>query len=1017
MSNPEHKKRARAYWRSLEEWAGTAESRAPAEEGFVGQAPDLLESASRREFLRLMGASAALAGVTACRWPAENIVPFANRPEGRTPGVALQFATAIDLAGAARGLLVTSYDGRPIKIEGNPSHPQSLGATDAIAQAAILELYDPDRAKRVERLEGGRAIGQTWWDFSRFANSHFQALRSSGGQGLRVLSEACSSPSLLAMRGRLLKAFPQAVWHEYEPVSADNERIGARLAFGRPCRTHLGLDRAEVIVSLDADILMGHPAALAYARDFASGRRADDGRMNRLYVVESVHSVTGSMADHRLATLSKNIGAVACRLGAELQRLGLQFSPSGPQLDKAFEQAAKAPVDGAFVAAMARDLMRSRGRCAVAVGPRQPAEVHALAHLLNSALGAAGQAVRYTEDPDPERPSHVESIRRLAEAMDRGEVNTLLILGGNPLFDAPADLEFGRRLAKSATSIHLSLYLNETSQACQWRLPRAHWLESWGDARSYDGALSVIQPLIEPFYEGRTPIEVLALVLNEGTGKGYDIVRETLRAEIGEADFEGRWRQSLDEGIVAGTRRPDANPAVQSLDWAEALGRLAERASAPDGETLEIVFCPDSRVHDGRFANNGWLQELPDPMTKLTWGNAAMLSPATAQALGVTTGDWVRIHCAERQIEAPAFVLPGQARGSVSIALGYGRKVCGRVGGGVGVNACLLRTSAAMDFASARIEPTGRRTRLAVTQDYYSIDALNLETVGSRETQRRLGRLIREATLSEYLAHPDFAQSGERGAASAPALWKEHAYEGRRWGMAIDLTACIGCAACVAACQAENNIPVVGKKEVARGRGMLWLRIDRYFSGRPEAPRVARQPVACHHCENAPCEQVCPVAATLHGAEGLNEMVYNRCIGARYCSNNCPYKVRRFNFFNNHKRLSDMEKMAFNPEVTIRCRGVMEKCTYCVQRINAAKIAAKNERRALRDGEIVPACAQACPTQAIVFGDLSDPKSRVAQLQAHARAYGILEELNLKPRTKYLAKIRNPSPDMAPEED
>lgn len=990
---------AKLYWRSLDELADTPEFRAFVEKEFPAHAEEMLSGASRRSFLKIMGASIALGGMTACRWPQEEILPFAYRDPGRVPGGPEQYATAMELSGVARGLLVTSYDGRPIKIEGNPRHPESLGAADALSQASILELYDPDRSKMPRSREDGEVLNRTWDDFDAFAAGHFGALK---GSGFHVLSEASSSPTLQDLRTRLSVAFPQMIWLEYEPLSRDNERAGASQFFGKPLRPHLHLDQAAVTVSLDADILMTHPAAVKYARDFAGKRRADDGTMNRLYVVESAMSVTGSMADRRYALASADVPLIAAQVAAELFASVTESPLLTAEIRTAIERLASSGPKHAFVASMAADLVRHRGRGLVVAGHRQPPHVHALVHFINALLGNAGTTITYTAEIDSARPSHLDAMRTLAREMKEGKVSTLLILGGNPVYTMPAGFSFASLLAKVPTSIHLSLYDDETSALCRWHLPRAHYLESWGDARAYDGTLTLTQPLIEPLYGGRTETELLAAILGEPVVKGYDLVRRTF-AQAGEQDFEKRWRRALHDGFVADSGFP-VDPAAPDL-----VATLAALEGAPSGTrpaegSLEIVFTQDHSVYDGRFANNGWLQELPDPITKLTWDNALLVAQPTAQAAGIAHGDIVRIESKGATIEAPAYVMPGQARDSVAIALGYGRTRAGRVGNGPGFAAYGLRTTDAMDVASgARLVKTGRVYKLATTQDHHAIDE-----VGFRERGIRIQSLVRQATLAEYKESPEFV---EERAETPPlfSLWKEHAYEGQKWAMAIDLSACTGCSACVVACQAENNIPVVGKDQVARGREMHWIRVDRYFSGEPEAPDVSYQPVACQQCENAPCEQVCPVGATQHSHEGLNDMVYNRCIGTRYCSNNCPYKVRRFNWFNNHKDTSQIEKMVYNPEVTVRSRGVMEKCTFCIQRISAVRIAAKNERRPIHDGEITPACAQTCPTQAIVFGDLNDPTSRVRKLHEHKRSYAMLGELNVKPRTKYLAKLRNPA--------
>lgn len=1055
--------RSHAYWRSLDERADTPAFRQWLESEFPHLPAEFVDGPSRRQFLKLMGASLAFAGLAGCRWPKETIVPAARQPGDRVPGVPVQYATVFELGGAATGLLVTSYDGRPIKIEGNEKHPFSRGKTNHWMQAGILDLYDPDRsASPIERtwmLLGRRGHPpqkhhRTWDEFVAFARPHFDALRTQRGAGLAVLTEMSSSPSSRDMQGRFLTAFPQAVWYEYEPLSRDNEREGARRAFGRPLRMHLHLGQADVVVSLDDDFLMMHPAAVKYAGDFAARRRANDGRMNRLYVFESGLTVTGSMADHRYAVRPSQIGRVLEELAVVLgDRLGspiLNGQPTG-----------ECPVERARIEALAADLQAHIGKCLLTVGPQHSPEVHALAHAVNAALRAHGATITFTDDPDPQRPTHLDAIRTLAERINAGEIRTLVILGGNPAFDAPVDLGFAHLLPTIACSIHLSLYDNETSQVCTWHLPRAHYLEAWGDGLAWDGTLSVAQPLIEPLYGGRSPIELLALLCGDPLTAGHDLVRRTFGNAF---DFGGNrqelWERSLHDGVVPDTAWPAVTPTSSAGPPTAPSGSSAGPPSpAVSGAGFEIVFAPDYSAYDGRFANNGWLQEWPDPITKLTWDNAALISPTDAARLGVRrNGDMLRVAGDTGTLEIPAFVLPGHAEGAITLPLGHGRgPAAGAVASGAGFNSSVLRTSKSPWIVTGvKVAALDKHFDVATTQDHHAIRS----AVGDEEVQRRAGVLVREATLEHYRAHPDFAQHVVH-LPQLKSLWQEKEYTGHRWGMAIDLSACIGCGACVIACQAENNIPVVGKDEVLMGREMHWIRVDRYFrapltdplpvregaGGGSESPGrhplpplplggegvdVVHQPVTCVHCENAPCEQVCPVAATVHDEEGLNVMVYNRCIGTRYCSNNCPFKVRRFNWFYNHHgprhprsqtdgkakapgllkqaELSEIEKLRHNPEVTVRSRGVMEKCTFCVQRINAVKIKARNERWAkVPDGLIVPACAQACPTDAIVFGDLNDPESRVRKLHEHNRAYHLLAELNIKPRTAYLAKLRNPA--------
>ena len=979
------------YWRSLDELADTPEFRALVEKEFPGLAEELLSPQTRRAFLRVMGASLGVAGLAACRWPKETILPFAHRPEGRTPGVPQQFATAMDLGGAAIGLLVTGYDGRPVKVEGNPLHPISRGAATAFAQASILELYDPDRSRQVVRREGGQTFASSWDEFTAFAGPHFGKLRAKGGAGLGVLSEGSSSPSLARLRRRFEETFPQAKWLEHEPLSRDTEREGTKRLFGAPCRPQYRFDRADVVVCLDADPLYEHPAALGHARDFALRRRAGDGTMSRLYSAEPAVTLTGAAADHRLAVPPHGVEAIARWLASVVLGPGSAAASTDSRA-------------ASFADAAARDLLGSRGRSLVVAGPRQSAEVHVLAGLLNVALGNVGATVTFLREDDA---ADAGGAVGFAEALRGGSLQTLVVLGGNPAYTLSSNADLAGAISKVPTTIRLGLFEDETSRLCRWHLPQAHYLESWGDIRAWDGTVSVQQPLIEALYGGRAPIELLGELLGGSVASGYEIVRATLKEMLAAPDFEVAWRCALHDGVVAGLAAPSSVPGV-SIERVRDLSRellSAEPANTAPPTGMTVVFAADASVYDGRFANNAWLQEMPDPLTKITWDNAALVSPTTAATLGVKHGDVIKVKRGGGAVEAAVYVMPGQADDTVVLPLGYGRTAAGRVGTGVGFSAYALRTPDAPHFAGgATVEKTGRTHALACTQDHQAIDRVGYEARG-----QRIAELIREATPAELASDPDFVKKKDEAPVvlpvfESPALTGEH-----QWAMSIDLSACIGCNACAVACQAENNIAVVGKEQILRGREMHWLRVDRYFSGKPETPKVAFQPMACQHCENAPCEQVCPVAATLHSDEGLNEQVYNRCVGTRYCSNNCPYKVRRFNFFNWFKNVPETEKMAFNPEVTVRGRGVMEKCSFCIQRIEAVKIAAKNDRRPIRDGDVVPACAQTCPTQAIVFGDLKDDASRVSKLRKDKRSYSILGELNTKPRTTYLAKLRNPS--------
>jgi len=1002
-----NKNPGQAYWRSLEELGDTPEFRQYLDAEFPSEAEVPTDALSRRRFLQIMGASVAMAGVVGCRWPEETIVPFAHREEDVMPGQARSFATSFEIGGDVRPLLVTSQDGRPIKVEGNPDHPQSLGAADAYSQALVLGLYDPDRSRRVVHRDGG-VRRRSWNDFESYAAEHFAKMKG-GGDRLVFLVERSSSPTLKRLHDRVRDVYPAAGWFEWEPVSRDNERIGSGLAFGRPYETHLDLTAARIIASFDADLLQEHPAALRLSREFAAGRRAEDGVMNRLYVVESNYSITGGMADHRHAVSSRDVGGALLQLAAVLARH--RDLDLGDALTQSLEQhAAHAP---AWIAALASDLMDHRGESVVAVGPRQPDWCHALAHLLNRTLGNVGATVRYTDVIDPDRTTtHGAAVVLLADALVGKRADTLVILGGNPVFDGPIDLDLGAAIAGVEHSIHLSLEDNETSEACRWHLPRAHALESWSDVRDTEGRYGVTQPLISPLYDGRTPAELLSLLIGE-PASAHDLVRATADDFHTGFDKVTAWKKLLQTGVAADSRFDDVAPKINSRA-VEAVVRPAAMVHHPElgADNLEIVFTRDPAVYDGRFANSSWLQELPDFMTKLTWDNAALFGVSTAKALGVVHGDLVEMDHAGRKLEMAAYVLPGHAPWSVSVSLGQGRTAVGKVGAGAGFNAYALRSAAALDFASGlQVIKTGRSYTLATTQDHFAIDS-----VGKQEREKRSHTLVIEGTAQEYREHPDFVEH-RRHIPPLVSLWEERQYEGYAWGMSIDLNSCTGCNSCVIACQAENNIPVVGKQEVDNGREMHWIRLDRYFQGEPDEAKVAQQPVACVHCELAPCEQVCPVGATMHSTEGLNVMAYNRCVGTRYCANNCPYKVRRFNFFHYNSDIPEVQKMVYNPDVSLRARGVMEKCTYCVQRIESAKITAKNEGRGVRDGEIVTACQQTCPTQAIVFGDLNDKDSAVAVAAANQRSYHMLAELNIKPRTGYQARLRNPNPELAESSD
>src|SRR5687768_10132615 len=959
--------------------------------------------------IMLLGASVSLAGFAADRRPVEEIVPFVTAHEEIVPGIPRYYATTMPFRRSAYGLIVETHEGRPTKIEGNPSHPSTLGASSSRVQASVLGLYDPDRSHTL-RLKGEP---KSWTDFVTAWAELSKTHAADGGAGLAVLSESFSSPTLARLASEFRTRYPKATWATYEAVSDENRLAGLRSVIGRDVDQMLRFDQASVILTLDADPLLTDPEMIRHTRGFAAGRRAgaSGGEMNRLYAVEGVFSLTGAMADHRLRLESRQIASFVAALAA---RIG------SPAAGAASAGASVAGVDARWIDAVAKDLVANRGKGLIVAGERQPAAVHAAVCALNTSLGNTGKTVSYFETRDAALPS-VSSLASLVSGMTTGAVQTLVILGGNPVFDAPADLDFASAMAKVPHSIALGHSIDETSSKTEWHIPRAHYLESWGDARAVGGPLSVVQPLVLPLFGGRTAVEVLGLMVEGKDRPGYDIVRETWRPILGEGEFDTRWNRVLHDGLLAGSELPEVAPGLT----AQPLAELARSVGGAAGGGLEVAFLPSPSLHDGRFANDGWLQELPDPLTKLTWDNPALVSPKTAEMLGLANEDVVRLDYAGRSLELPVWILPGMADGTVALTLGYGRSHAGRIGSGVGFNAFSVRNSKAPGFDSGvSLTRLARTYPLSATQDHGSMEGRPIvreSTVAELRSRTAAGAEPAESPQGEEApaAHP----AGEVGAhgvfAEEPehfSLWKEHAYDqGPQWGMTIDLNSCIGCNACMTACQSENNIPVVGKVQVKRQREMHWVRVDRYFSGDPSgSPEVVFQPIPCMQCEDAPCEQVCPVAATVHDQQGLNVMVYNRCIGTRYCSNNCPYKVRRFNFFNLTKDTPGILKLAMNPEVTVRARGVMEKCTYCTQRINRTKIDAKLAGRELRDGDVKTACQQACPASAIEFGNLRDQSSRVVKAKADPRNYALLDELNTKPRTTYLAKVRNPNPDLDP---
>ena len=943
-------------WRSLGDYARDPAQPAGRTDEFAAGAAEWPPALSRRNFVQLLGASLALAGVTGCtRRTLENIVPHGLAPEttaGAT-GEALSFATAMPGEGYGRGILVTVQGGRPTKIEGNPDHPESLGATDVFTQAAILSLYDPDRSGEPRR--DGRA--STWAAFEAEWRDTHAGLASRRGAGLAILMEPTTSPTLRRAIGRLLSALPEARWFQHTPLASHG--IGG-------AQPDVDLSAAEVIFLIESDCCYQHPAAVRYGRQLAARRRVTEGRSAapRVYALEAVPSVTGALADFRLPLAPHRQPAV---LNAIAQSL------AGASAGDALSAEEKR-----FVDALVADVRAHADRVVCVAGPACETSVKNWALALNgrhgSSLAKMGSTLRSDDDP-----RSAGNLAALASAIGHGEIQALVILGCNPAYTGSADLDFTGRLKRVPLVIHLGEYCDETGAVATWHLPEAHFLETWSDVRAYGGGATIQQPLTEPLHGGRSAGEFLRLV-TDGTGtSAYELVRETWRSSTN-GNFDEPWHRWLVRGVVDSETALPGNAAALPPDFP-----VLTNKGTPPG--LTVIFAPDANVLDGRYANNGWLQELPKPLTHLVWDNAVLISPETAAGLSLANGDVIVVEISGRRLEAPVWLMPGQAAGTLGLTLGNGRTRAGAVGNGLGYDAYAIRSSTApWQQAGATVRKTGQTRALIATHDHFSMEGRDLVRTISPADAGRPGS-TKPDDMSLFPA------------------WRKDRYA---WGMSIDLGTCLGCNACIIACQAENNIPVVGKEQVARGREMHWLRVDRYYSGEPANPRFHLQPVPCMQCENAPCEVVCPVAATTHSSEGLNDMVYNRCVGTRYCSNNCPYKVRRFNFLDYRSPPGSTLLLQANPNVTVRERGVMEKCTYCVQRINAGRIAATREGRAVRDGEIRTACQQACPAEAIVFGDLNDPASRVSRRKAEPINYALLEELNTRPRTTYLAAVRHP---------
>jgi len=1088
-------KSGKEYWRSVEEFVDAPEFEEFVKHEYPAHSEEWDNSLSRRNFVKVMGASLALAGLSGCViQPAEKIVPYVTQPEEIVVGKPLFYATAMTLGGVATGLLAKSNEGRPTKIEGNPDHPGSLGATDTLAQASLLGMYDPDRSQQV--LYRGNPT--SWQNFMSQARTAIEQNRADGGAGVRFLSETITSPTLIGQFNQLFTELPNAKLYQYEPVNSDNAMTGARMAFGSPVHTIYKFDQAQRILSLDKDIFSDFN--VRYTKDYNKARVFSEEKqeINRLYMVETTLSITGAKADHRLAVKPSQMVEIAKSIAAAIGVSG----------------AASTYTENAqWIAALAKDLLEHKGTSIVVAGENQPPVVHALAHSMNAALGNVGTTVSYTEPFQPNAAmSQIDGLRQLVGEIDGGAVKMLVILSGNPVYNTPADLKLNaERLSKIPLRVHLGLYEDETAELCHWHIPEKHYLETWSDTRAFDGTVTIVQPLIEPLYEGKSVHEVAQIFARENYDKkDYDIVKEfwqkqdfagaprtnaatsasaasnsatpnntgansqtptaasaavtttqdsqrlqtsqkspvTAETIISNSpattgatqtisgtntasgqsstnggvsnapkSFEDNWRKAVHNGFVPNTAATAKTVSVNTAFLSE------PQMPAPSGNELEISILPDPSVYDGRFANNGWLQELPNPITKITWDNVALISPRTAQRLGINQGkeyneysggvqgttfvntkggnlfsDLVKLNYDGMEIDKPVpmWIQPGQPDDVITIYLGYGRTRAGRVGTGAGYNAYDIRKSNALWSGSGEIDKTGANTTIASTQIHFNMEGRDI---------------LRVWDIEQFKEHPDMGHQHEEYDLS---MYPKFEYLGNKWGMTIDLNSCVGCNACVVACQSENNIPVVGKEQVERSREMHWMRIDAYYTGEdinnPKGPHF--QPLLCQQCELAPCETVCPVHATVHSAEGLNDMVYNRCVGTRYCSNNCPYKVRRFNFLLYQDWDTPQYKLMRNPEVSVRSRGVMEKCTYCTQRIASARIEAEKDQRNIRDGEIVTACQSVCPADAIVFGDLNDPNSQVSKLKKDHRNYSLLNELNTQPRTTYLANLKNQNREM-----
>ena len=984
--------KGKRYWKSVDELADTAEFQAAVEKEFPGSAQEWVDPVSRRGFMKLMGASMALAGLAGCtKQPDEPIYPYVKQPEDLILGKPMYFATAHPFVTGAVPLLVKSDQFRPIKVDGNPEHPYNQGSSDPFTQGTLLDLYDPDRSQHVTY----RGENREWAEFAQ--GLRVKMAESKDGTGMYFLSATITSPTLARQWSEVQKAYPKAKLVQYDPAIA-----GTVLEDG--ISTQYSLKDADVIVSLDADFLSGagFPGFHKLVREYADRRKSPE-KLNRLYSIESTPTTTGLKAEHRLGLRASEIPTFADELFRAIQGEPAVESPVYAWTDEQKK----------FLVALAKDLKAHAGKCVVI--PGLSPDLGMMADFINRELGNVGKTVTAWRGSNEIGSDQIRDMRGLVADLNAGKVDWLVILNANPIYSAPGDLEFAAAFEKAKTTAHLGSHVDETGQNAQWHIPAAHFLESWSDARAYDGTVSIVQPLIDPLYGGKTAHDVFQVLLNEPGLSAYEAVRETWKPVI-KGDFETGWRKALHQGWIDGSASDTALPAKLSASgpW----GPTYKLAPPNPKDSLEIIFRPDPNIYDGRWSNVGWLQELPKPVTNLSWDNAAIVSGATLTKLGLEEDDIVELTVQGRKVNAPVIVAPGHPDNSVTVHLGYGRESAGRVGSGAGFNAYLIRTAASPFYAVGSIKKLDGKWGVAITKSHFQdhrgerFGQPKGHDNNSLEADEAINErgIIRYATLDEYKANPGFANEGpgREKTDKDVTLFPNWPYnEANAWGMSIDMNSCTGCNACIVGCYAENNIAVVGKQQVRIGRNMQWLRIDTYFEGDLAAPRAHFQPMACQHCENAPCEQVCPVGATVHTPEGLNAMVYNRCVGTRYCSNNCPYKVRRYNFLLYSDFETESLKLLRNPDVSVRSRGVMEKCSYCVQRISAAKIEADKENRPVRDGEIQTACQQACPASAITFGNINDKQSRVAKLQADERSYQVLADLNTRPRTKYVAAVLN----------